>query len=128
MPRQLRRRSLRKIAIKTGEAMNFRKTVVKDEKQHAIRRKHYRMGLLGKECGRGQCRAGLIATTRNGNRFGMVGRATILFAEPARRINQAAGSGWQPNERQHQRNHCLDPLHGESNTTLIAPGQCGRFC
>jgi len=39
-------------------------------------------------------------------------RAAILFAEQPRRINQAAGNRWQPNERQHQRNRCLDTLHG----------------
>src|SRR5688572_18358068 len=85
------------------------------------------MGLLRKECGGAQSCTRSVTIARNRNRLGMLAGATFPFAKQTRGINQTAGGGWQPNERQHHRNRCFDPLHRESHTTQPEWSQSERL-
>lgn len=123
---QFRRRGRGKIAANSDGTLNFSVSNYGGKQQHADWREDEWLGLLGKKSGGCQRSTGLVAIARAGSALRMFLRATILFAQPACRINQTARSRWQPNERQHQRNRCFDTLHGESNTTAARPEQSGR--
>lgn len=127
MPRQFRRRGRGQFAANSDGPLDFRESGCGSKQQHADRREDQRLRLLGEKGGGRQSPAGLVAIARAGSALRMFLRAAILFAQPARRINQTARSRWQPNERQHQRDRCFDTLHVESNTTEAGPGQCGRL-
>ena len=95
--------------------------------RHANRRDEEELVWL-REVGCGSQRAARLVTfARTGNRLGMFLRTAILFAEQAGRINQAARNRRQPNERQHERDRCLDTPHGETNTTPAQPVQSRRL-
>ena len=117
MTRQLWRRGRWKFAANSDGPLNLRENGCGIEQQHADWREDERLRLLGEKGGGCQRTAGLVAIARAGSALRMFLRAAILFAQPARRINQTARSRWQPNERQHQRDRCLDTLHGKTNTT-----------
>lgn len=127
MTRQLWRRGRWKFAANSDGPLNLRENGCGIEQQHADWREDKRLGLLGKKSSGCQRTAGLVAIARAGSALRMFLRAAILFAQPACRINQTARGRWQSNERQHQRDHCLDTLHGQSNTTAVRPEQCGRL-
>lgn len=127
MTGQFRRCGRGKIAANSNGPLNFRKDGCGIKQQHANWREDQRLRLLGEKSGGSKRTARLVAIGRSGSALRMFLRAAILFAQPARRINQTAGSRWQPNERQHQRDRCLDTLHGESNTTGGWPEQSGRL-
>lgn len=114
MPRQFGRRGRGKFAANSNGPLNFRENGCEIKQQHADWREKKRLRLLGKKRSGCQRAAGPIAVARAGSALGMFLRAAILLAEQPRRINQTARSRWQPNERQHQRNHCLDTLHGKA--------------
>lgn len=124
---QLRWRGRGKLATNTGETLNLRQHVRAAEQQHTDRHNKEQLILLREIAGGRQSAARLVAVARTGNGLGMFFRAAILFFRQSRRINQAARNRWQPDERQHQRDHCLDTLHEESNTTAAWPKQSGRL-
>jgi len=61
--------------------------------------------------------------TRAGCGLGVFLGATISLGEKARCINQATGNRRQPNNRQYERDHGLDPMHGPIDTM---PGRVGQ--
>ena len=127
MTRQFGRRGRGQFTSDSDGLLDFRESDCGIEQQHADWRENEWLRLLGEKGGGRQSPARLVAIARAGSALRMILRAAILFAEPARRINQTAGSRWQPNERQHQRDRCFDTLHGESNTTDARPEQSGRL-
>ncbi len=127
MTSQFRRCGRGKIPANSDGTLNFGESGYESKQQHADWREDEWLGLLGKKSGGGQRPAGLVAIARAGSALRMFLRAAILFAQPARRINQTARSRWQPNERQHQRNRCFDTLHGRRNTMQTGREQRERL-
>lgn len=127
VPGQLRRRGRGKSAANASGPVNLNQRECAVEQRHTDRRDDEQLTLLRKVGSGGQRAARLVAIAGDGRAMRVLLGATILFAEQARRINQAARNCWQPNERQHHRHDCLDPLHGRSNTTAAKPEQCGRW-
>lgn len=127
MTGQLGRRGRGKFATISGRPLNLHRRGCAIEQRHTDRHDEEELILLREIAGGRQSATRLVAVARTGNGLGMFLRAAILFAQQARRINQTARSRWQPNERQHQRDRCLDTLHGRSNTTEARPEQSGRL-
>ena len=113
---QFRRCGRRKIAANSDGTLNWHQKGCDIKHWHNHRREDMRLRLLRKVGSGGQCPARLVAIARAGSGMRVLLGATILFAEQSRRINQTARHGWQPNERQHQRDRCFDTLHGEENS------------
>jgi len=112
VPRQFGRRGRGQFTANPGGPMNLKQHESGVEQRHADGRDDKQMALLRKIGSGGQRTARLVAIARAGSGLRMSLRAALLFAEQPRRINQAARNRWQPNERQHQRDRCLDTLHG----------------
>ena len=127
VPGQLRRRGRGKSAANASGPVNLNQRECAVEQRHTDRRDDEQLTLLRKVGSGGQRAARLVAIARAGSGMRVLLGATILFAEQPRSINQTARNRWQPNERQHQRDECLDGLHGASNTTDAWPEQSGRL-
>jgi len=124
------RRSRRKLAIHSCRTLNPRQKLCAVEQRNADGCDEKCLVLLREIMGRCQSAARLVAVAWAGNGLGMLLRAAILFVEQTGRINNAARNRWQPNERQHQRDRCLDTLHGERDSTpqSVAQQNNTRLC
>ena len=112
----------RKLAAYCGGSLNLHSRGGGIEQRHTDWRDEKLLALLWEIMRRRQSAARLVAVARAGIGARMPLRAAIPFAKQAGCIKQAARNRRQPNERQHQRDHCLDTLHEESNTTAAWPG------
>jgi hypothetical protein len=115
------------MATRSCGRLNFTGRRYGFKQQQTDGREDKRLGVLGEQGGGRQRSAGLVAAAWTGNGRRVFFGTAIQLAEPARRINQAARSGWQPHERQQHGHDCLDPLHEESNTTNAWREQSGRL-
>jgi len=127
--RKLRRRGRGQFAGNASGPVNLNQRESGVEQRHANRRDDEPLALLRKIGSGSQRAAGLVAVAGSGNgrAMRMLLRATLLFAEQSRGIDQAARKRRQPKKRQQHRHDWLDPLHGESNTTAARPEQCGLW-
>ena len=106
MPGHLGRRGRGKLVADSSVQVNLHQRKCAIEQRQTDRCAEDQLVLLREIMGRGQSAARLVTVAWTGN--GMFLRAAILFAEQTGRINQTARNRWQPNERQQQRNRCLD--------------------